>query len=259
MKYHVIIDQGQRDHDEDRNCAEKIAPKIDLLTVFDGHGSDNVSEYGSRTLPSILRQELARQGHEDHGVAAMRTSLARLDESAKSELPIDCGGSTVCAVLVLPNKIVTANIGDSRAILFKTSGETRNLSVDHKPDSSSELDRITRAGGFVTEPHQVDGVHRVMGRLSLSRAIGDWDLRPWVSSTPDVTVHNRSQDDAFLVIASDGIWDVLSSEDVTRIIRSELDRTGEPRDALQAVLSESRKRHSGDNVTVMYTDLRNIL
>lgn len=253
MIYRVILDQGSRDHMEDRYCVKKVSLSTHVAGVFDGHGNDTVSTFCSKYLPNYLSQSLTRLDH----VSAVKDALVRLDASAKAQFngPDGGGGTTACIVMVLPDKIITANVGDSRAILF-SRGMTHDLSKDHKPSDASELDRIMRNGGFVTQPHQTDGVHRVMGRLSLSRALGDWDLRPYVSAASDVTLHERSPHDAFVVIASDGIWDVMSSDEVATHIDDVLTSGGKPKAALEGVLAESRRRGSGDNVTILLLDVK---
>ena len=121
-------------------------------------------------------------------------------------------GTTACVCLVTPTEIYCANTGDSRAILTRGTS-TFELSDDHKPDNEDELIRIEAAGCDVT-----DG--RVAGKLSLSRAIGDLAYKQncnlsveeqAITCVPDITRRERNDEDSFLVIACDGIWDVLTS------------------------------------------------
>lgn len=242
---------------EDFHVVAKVCESGHVAAVFDGHSGHELSHFCAQNLTRHLADALKEVGNGVENVGALKRSLERIDASAKKEMPTSTAGTTACAVVVFPTEIITANIGDSRAILFsrENGGTTYDLSKDHKPDSPEEEDRIFRNGGFVTQPHQTDGVARVMGRLSLSRALGDWELRPWVSPSPDVTLHKRAPQDAFVVIASDGVWDVMSSHEVTTKVNTVLLNGGSPQDALNAVLQESRTRGSGDNVTIVLVDV----
>ena len=98
------------------------------------------------------------------------------------------------------------------------------LSEDHKPDNSGEKDRIMKAGGFVEE-------NRVNGSLNLSRSIGDFEYKSntgkdWkeqmVTCDPEVTKTQRQQNDQFVMLACDGIWDCLTSEEGAELMRNSL-------------------------------------
>jgi len=112
------------------------------------------------------------------------------------------------------------NAGDSRTVLG-IKGRAKPLSFDHKPQNEAEKARICAAGGFVD-------FGRVNGNLALSRALGDFEFKKTaelspeqqiVTSFPDVTVHDISSDDEFLVVACDGIWDCQSSQAVIEFVR----------------------------------------
>lgn len=122
-------------------------------------------------------------------------------------------------MLITPTEIYCANAGDSRAILVQDTS-VFDLSDDHKPDNEDELIRIEAAGCNVT-----DG--RVAGKLSLSRAIGDLAYKQnkdlsveaqAITCVPDVTRRNRSNKDSYLLVACDGVWDVLSSHEAGQYI-----------------------------------------
>jgi serine/threonine protein phosphatase PrpC len=124
-------------------------------------------------------------------------------------------GTTACILCIKEKKLFFANAGDSRSVLCK-NGEAIAMSIDHKPEISSELKRIEKAGGWVS-----DG--RVLGNLNLSRGLGDSEykidekLKPEeqiISPFPDIKVENLSQECDFCVIACDGIWDCKSNQEV---------------------------------------------
>jgi len=144
-------------------------------------------------------------------------------------------GSTASLAMVVEHpesgnaSIVTANVGDARVVLSRR-GEAVELTEDHKPNSPTELARIEAAGGLVewfgiTDPEGlVDGgagagVYRVNRNLAVARAIGDASEKPYVSPEPDIRVERLQRgNDEFLVIATDGLWDVMSSEDAVEFV-----------------------------------------
>ncbi|XP_066166391.1 probable protein phosphatase 2C 49 isoform X1 [Oryza sativa Japonica Group] len=132
-------------------------------------------------------------------------------------------GSTAVVAVVGPNRVVVANSGDSRAVLCR-AGVPVPLSVDHKPDRPDELERIKAAGGRVI---YWDGA-RVLGVLAMSRAIGDGYLKPYVTSEPEVTVTERADDDECLILASDGLWDVVTNEMACEVVRACFRSNGPP-------------------------------
>ncbi|XP_014281379.1 protein phosphatase ppm-1.G isoform X2 [Halyomorpha halys] len=147
-----------------------------------------------------------------------------LSESSlkETEEPGNDSGCTAVVSLVTRDRIIVANAGDSRAVLSR-KGEAVDLSVDHKPEDPIELKRITGAGGKVT----ADG--RVNGGLNLSRALGDHmykkrsDLsaaEQMITALPDVKAMDlREGEDEFVVLACDGIWNSMSSQEVVDFVR----------------------------------------
>lgn len=110
-------------------------------------------------------------------------------------------------------EIICANAGDSRTVLCKAT-KAKDMSVDHKPEDPGELRRIENAGGYVE-----DG--RVNGMLALSRALGDFEYKSnkivhakdqVVSPFPDVKIEPITSDTQYILLACDGIWDVMTSQ-----------------------------------------------
>lgn len=252
MRFYVLYEQGPREYMEDRHVAQQVGVGGHVAAVFDGHAGDELSEHCATAFPEHLTRALSAA--PGHPAIALREAVRSVEDAARKDMPDARAGCTLCAVLVTPAAFITANVGDSRAILCRAN-EIVDLSRDHKPSDALEQERILSGGGFVTQPHQTDGVHRVMGRLSLSRALGDWELKPWVSSEPDVTVHERADGDRFVVIASDGVWDVMTSREVAHLLTRAFEQGMRPKAALHKLLAESRRRGSGDNITAMLVDV----
>lgn len=196
------------------------AERVSFFAVYDGHGGERVAAYSGNNVHKILAKQPAfqsgdyEQALKDGFLATDRALLS--DKSYKDEL----SGCTASAALISDTKIYVANAGDSRSVLG-VKGRAKPLSFDHKPQNEGEKARIVAAGGFVD-------FGRVNGNLALSRALGDFefkkkaDLPPEkqiVTAYPDVTVHEISPDDEFLVVACDGIWDCESSQAVIEFVR----------------------------------------
>jgi serine/threonine protein phosphatase PrpC len=169
------------------------------------------------------------------------------------------GGSGCAAVVacIIGGWIWCANVGDSRALLCR-EGKAVQLSLDHKPDRDDEAARIESAGGFVS-------FRRVLGRLAVSRAFGDEELKPLVIADPEIRVEQLTPQDEFLFMACDGLFDVFSSQEAVEFMHSRLaampSNEQDPQRAVQDIVHEAiHERRSRDNVTaVLVTFKRAVL
>ncbi|XVE58654.1 hypothetical protein DITRI_Ditri04bG0186200 [Diplodiscus trichospermus] len=218
---------------------------VHFFAVFDGHGGPHVAALCREKMHVFVEEELMRVDcteekelgrdrsskgarDEERWRKMMKRSFERMDEVATSAcacgsagcncrchpMEVALGGSTAVVALLTPEHIVVANCGDSRAVLSR-GGKAIPLSFDHKPDRSDELERIEAAGGRVIF---VNGA-RVEGILAMSRAIGDKYLKPVVTSEPEITFTKREPEDECLILASDGLWDVMSSDLACEVAR----------------------------------------
>ena len=189
---------------KDYNDAKPIA----LLGVFDGHGGAAASQFCSDWLSSYIRKD---SNYPADIPAAMKSAFVTIDKDFVTSGYLD--GSTACAVSIIGNEqVICCNVGDSRAIIVKRDGSFIPLSNDHKPDRNDETTRINDLGGRVIHW----GRWRVEGVLAVSRGIGDARLKPFVTAEAEVVEHAIQDDDMFLVIASDGVWDTMSSDLVAK-------------------------------------------
>ncbi|KVI11942.1 probable protein phosphatase 2C 24 [Cynara cardunculus var. scolymus] len=191
--------------------------------VYDGHGCSHVARRCEDRLHLLVKEEVISKKTESiEWMNTMERSFSQMDQEVtawnqqakigdcRCELhsPESYGvGSTAVVAVVTPDNIIVANCGDSRAVLCR-NGKAVPLSSDHKPDRPDELKRIEAAGGRVV---YWEGA-RVCGVLAMSRAIGDNYLKPYVSCEPEVTITKRTGEDECLILASDGLWDVVSNE-----------------------------------------------
>ena len=151
-------------------------------------------------------------------------------------------GSTACIIyLTIENGekvLYSANIGDTRSLLI-SSNDYKRLSYDHRATDTNEYNRIVQGGGIVF-------AGRVYGTLMLSRAFGDWELKSYgVISEPHVTKINISENDKYVVVASDGVWDILDDADVYEMSKS-IDNS---KDLCNNIVEKSLDKGSMDNIS----------
>jgi serine/threonine protein phosphatase PrpC len=161
-------------------------------------------------------------------------------------------GSTCVVALVTPSHIICANAGDSRAIL-RRNGKVLPLSFDHKPNNIPEMERINQAGGFVK-------CKRVDGDLAVSRGLGDFSYKSneilpveqqKVIPDPEFVVYPRSDQDEFMVLACDGVWDVATNEECSTFIQTLLDEGESDLGMIcEEAIDTCLDKNSRDNMTI---------
>ncbi|XP_031488182.1 protein phosphatase 2C 50-like [Nymphaea colorata] len=264
---------------------------LHFFGVYDGHGGCQVANYCRDRIHEALVEEL--RSFDDVGPdenswkkcweKILTSCFLKVDAEVagttvnEEPLPPDSGkepiapetvGSTAVVAILSFNQIIVANCGDSRAVLCRGK-EAIPLSVDHKPNREDEYSRIEAAGGKVI---QWNG-YRVFGVLAMSRSIGDRYLKPWIIPEPEVTFVSRMKEDECLVLASDGLWDVIPNEEACDIARrrilhwykkngltSSIERSQGIDLAAQSAAEHLSKlalqRGTKDNVTVIVIDLK---
>ncbi|KAI3772296.1 hypothetical protein L6452_03478 [Arctium lappa] len=216
MEDAVAIHPSSLGNDDDQTS------NLHYFGVYDGHGCSHVARRCKDRLHLLVKEELSKKTESTDWMNTMERSFSRMDKEVttwnEQAISGDCRcelhspesygvGSTAVVAVVTPDNIIVANCGDSRAVLCR-NGKAVPLSNDHKPDRPDELKRIEAAGGKVV---YWDGA-RVCGVLAMSRAIGDNYLKPYVSGEPEVTITERTAEDECLILASDGLWDVVSND-----------------------------------------------
>jgi len=156
-------------------------------------------------------------------------------------------GTTAVVALVQADRLTVAHVGDSRGVLCR-NGNALALTQDHKPEIAAERRRIEALGGFVS----YIGCWRAMGILAMSRAIGDLFLKPYVSAKPDVSTMSIGPTDEFIVLASDGVFDVFDNDQVVRIVRA----ADDPQHAASLLTKSALAAGSLDNITAIVVALR---
>lgn len=238
-------EKGHRPYQEDRSCIFKTSDSLVIL-VCDGHGGDYVSSSICQKLPPILHRRLLRCPQVRDLPDLMHRSVADAQKLVDVKQMMHCG--TTCVLVIVGRQhISTLNIGDSRAVLGLHRRYPVALTWDHKPTEPSERARIEKLGGVIDEREGR------IGRLALSRAIGDLLEAPYVTCLPSVTQRKRDPGTHILIVASDGFWDVFSNADAIhtaeRLFRAQGYRP-DPKSVSQSLCSLAIERGSLDNVTV---------
>ncbi|GLJ53859.1 hypothetical protein SUGI_1150050 [Cryptomeria japonica] len=260
---------------------------LHFFGVYDGHGGSQASSYCKNHFHEALAKELrdasSFSGDLSSWSKVMSACFMKMDMAVGGMCPNGgcsigdvqtCGnccqdpvapenvGSTAVIAVVSPSEVVIANCGDSRAVLSR-GGKAIALSNDHKPEQEDEMGRIEAAGGRVIFWNG----YRVAGFLAMSRALGDRFLKRYVISEPEVTCTERTHEDECLILASDGLWDVLSNDTVCEVARKCLAgyrphrskgiTEDTPVGTAAAFLTKlALGRGSGDNISVVVIDLK---
>ncbi|PSS28804.1 Protein like [Actinidia chinensis var. chinensis] len=210
-----------------------------LFGIFDGHGGSRAAEF----LKEHLFENLMK-----HPQFLTNTKLVISEtyqqtdtdflESEKDTYRDD--GSTASTAVLIGNHLYVANVGDSRTVISK-AGTAIPLSEDHKPNRSDERKRIENAGGVVMWA----GTWRVGGVLAMSRAFGNRMLKQFVVAEPEIQDLEIDEEFELLVLASDGLWDVVPNEDAVALAQTE----EEPEAAARKLMETAFTRGSADNIT----------
>ncbi|KAL1170838.1 hypothetical protein V6Z11_A05G240000 [Gossypium hirsutum] len=200
--------------------------ELGLFAIYDGHLGDSVPAYLQKHLFANILKE---------AILSRTADLGR-------------GGSTaVTAILINGKSLWVANVGDSRAVL-SSRGQTRQMTTDHEPNT--ERGSIENRGGFVS--NMPGDVPRVNGQLAVSRAFGDKSLKSHLRSDPDIQNTKVDGNTDVLVLASDGLWKVMTNQEAVDIAK----RFKDPQKAAKQLTTEAVKRDSKDDISCVVVRFR---
>ncbi len=213
-----------------------------LFAVLDGHGEygDLISNY---TMMELKTQLEVHPDLKNSPSKALKETFLSVNDSLCNIYAAEAeySGTTVVAALIREGHIWIANVGDSRIVLAKhvPDGELNNASVnakdlsnDHNPNSPEEEKRILGMGGYVSLPPEPGLSARVwldpamtQAGLAMARSIGDLAVKPiGVIAEPEITEYDIASEDRFIILASDGVWEFLSSQDAVDIVQEKIGR-----------------------------------
>ncbi|ELP90361.1 adenylate cyclase, putative [Entamoeba invadens IP1] len=238
--------QGRRVDMQDSVClVQNFCGKgYHLLSLFDGHGGAETARLCTAMFPSILARKLNEVDLPLTKI--MEDTFYIVNEEVKKRGYMD--GSAALVVLVTPFKYCVANAGDSRALLIRFSS-MEVLSHDHKPTHPEEYKRLRKERGFV------DPNGRTNGMAAVSRAIGDIDCQPALTCFPETLLFDRKDKDLAIILACDGVWDVMSNEEVCDVVRAGSLEKDPPERTACYIRDIAYARNSGDNISCVVCKL----
>ncbi|MFS7908323.1 putative protein-serine/threonine phosphatase [Helianthus anomalus] len=253
---HIMID----DLSKHLGDAYKWGLASSFYALFDGHNGAEAASYvkehamrlffedsdlpqAAPTSASDADDLFLKQVEESHNKAFLQADLALADECSVS----DYCGTTALTVLIMGRHIIIANAGDSRAVLCR-NGSATQMTDDHRGSTClQEKERCERLGGYFDE----DGY--LNGQLSVTRALGDWHMKKekLVIAEPDVRQMVLTDNDEFMIIACDGIWDVMSNQEAVALVRCQLRQHNDPQRCAKELTAQAARLHSADNLTAI--------
>lgn len=242
---------------------------VSWFAVFDGHAGSRVSAHCAHHLLDCIRtnddftcslqqehtlskEELAKGVERGilKGFLELDEKLRKIPEVASGE---DKSGTTAVCALITDKYIIIANCGDSRGV-FCVNGKPALATQDHKPSNEPERERIQNAGGTVM-------IQRVNGSLAVSRALGDFEYKnvegkgpteQLVSPEPEFFIKERiPEEDEFLVLACDGVWDVMTNQEICDFISARMKLTDNLETVCNEVIDTCLHKGSRDNMSII--------
>lgn len=225
---------------------------ISFYGVFDGHGGKDAAQFVRDNLPRVvvedadfpleLEKVITRSFMETDAAFAKTCSL----ESSRAS------GTTALTAMIFGRSLLVANAGDCRAVLSRC-GAAVEMSKDHRPCCKKERMRIESLGGYID-----DGF--LNGELGVTRALGDWHLEGMkgggerggpLSAEPELKLMTLTKDDEFLIIGSDGIWEMFTSQNAVDFARRRLQEHNDVKLCCKEIVEEAIKRGASDNLTLV--------
>ncbi|KAK0148752.1 Protein phosphatase 1E [Merluccius polli] len=222
-----------------------------FFAVFDGHGGLDAAIYAANHLHvNLVRHEFFKQDPIEALFRAFRITDERFIKKAARE-KVRCGTTGVVTFL-RGRTLYVAWLGDSQVMLVR-KGQAVELMKPHKPDREDEKQRIEALGGCVIW----FGTWRVNGSLSVSRAIGDAEHKPYICGDPDHSVFPLDGSEDYLILACDGFWDTVSPDEAVRVVSDHLqENAGDTSMVAHKLVASARDAGSSDNITVIVVFLR---
>ncbi|CAG7888320.1 hypothetical protein BRARA_A02087 [Brassica rapa] len=245
-------DKGpKRSMEDEFICVDDLTDHIGstgaFYGVFDGHGGIDAATFTKKNILKLVTQD---KHFPTNTKKATRSAFVNTDHALADAPSLDrSSGTTALTALILDKTMLIANAGDSRAVLGKR-GRAIELSKDHKPNCTSEKLRIEKLGGVIYDGY-------LNGQLSVARALGDWHIKGTkgslcpLSCEPELEEIVLTEEDEFLIMGCDGLWDVMSSQCAVTMVRRELMQHNDPERCSQALVKEALQRNSCDNLTVV--------
>ena len=248
---------GPRESMEDRHTLYKD-DTLTCVALFDGHRGAEAAHFASENLMLHI------QGVESKNITTntLKNTLLDIDDTFRHEQDLlwqqrlarmglqaagtrRYPGSTALVCLLHGQRLLLANLGDCRAVMGRRNSRALRLTRDHTADDTAERCRIQSAGGTIAQRNGGWRVGRV--GLQVTRSIGDADLKDQgIIAEPEVFEYTVEEDDAFIILGTDGLWDSIDDLESVRFVR---DTVKNPSMCAQRLVTEALARGGRDNVT----------
>lgn len=255
-------DIGHRSDMEDTHiCIEDLAKKfgcqkigeeaISLYGVFDGHGGKDAAQFVRDQLPRVIVEDADFPLELEKVVTRsfMKTDAAFANSCFLK--PSLSSGTTALTAMIFGRSLLVANAGDCRAVLSRR-GVAIEMSKDHRPCCMNERMRIESLGGYIDDEDYLNGL------LGVTRALGDWHIGlkegekgGLLTAEPELKLLTLTKEDEFLIIGSDGVWDVFRSQNAVDFVRRRLQEHNNVKQCCMEIVNEAKQRASTDNLTVV--------
>jgi len=237
-------------------------PKLAFFAVYDGHGGKEAASFASLNLHKVLQEELLKcQDYADLSLfndaektlEIISKTYSLTDEKIKTSNVPSHHGCTAVTCLVTGSLqdnnryLFVANAGDSRAVLCR-DGKGLRLTLDHKTSNQEESKRITDLGGFIIK-------ERVNGQIMITRSLGDHLMKEYIIGTPYVHFEKLTEKDTVLILACDGLWDVVSDQGAADLVLDSANCSLSSTELSKRLLVKALDEGSTDNLTVMVVKL----
>ncbi|XP_028270876.1 protein phosphatase 1F [Parambassis ranga] len=236
--------------------------------VFDGHGGVDAATYAATHLHVVLSKQEKLTSDPD---TAFKMAYKHTDDMFRGKAKRERlrSGSTGVTVLIQGQQMTVSWLGDSQVLLVR-KGQVVTLMDPHKPEREDEKQRIEDLGGCIT----FMGCWRVNGTYAVSRAIGDFDQKPYVSGDADCSTIQLMGNEDYVLLACDGFFDAIKPSMVPDLVLDALQQAADPEgggegdasvsqpeDAVgqrvaQQLVGQAKEAGSSDNITVMLVFLR---
>ncbi|CAA0821075.1 Probable protein phosphatase 2C 22 [Striga hermonthica] len=227
------------------------AEAISFYGVFDGHGGKCAAQFARDHLPRIIVEDADFPLELEKVVTR---SFIETDAAFEKSCAIESNlssGTTALTAMIFGRSLLVANAGDCRAVLSR-SGFAIEMSNDHRLTCLNERSRVESLGAYVDDGY-------LNGQLAVTRALGNWHIKglkgpkndgPLIAE-PELKLITLTKEDEFLIIASDGIWDVFRSQNAVDFARRRLKEHNNVRLCCKEIVDEAKKRGATDNLTVV--------
>lgn len=251
----------RRSMEDVHTYVKNFASRLDwgYFAIFDGHAGAQASKWCGSHLHTIIEQKLMENETRDVR-DVLNDSFVTIDKQINSDLHGNSGCTAAVCILrwEVPDnlssedisnlqqykrRLYTANVGDSRIVLYRNDCSIR-LTYDHKASDILEMQRVEHAGGLIMKS-------RVNGMLAVTRSLGDKFFDNLVIGNPFTTSVEITEDDHFLILACDGLWDIIEDQDACELIKD----IDDPNEAAKLLVKYALEHGTTDNVTVMVVRL----